>query len=439
MRDCTRLVLLIALLALVACARPGFAEPSGVTIIRAANAFDGRSEVLSGPVEILVRNGRIVSMGKQVEHPSGAVVVDLPGHTVMPGFIDCHVHLTMRPQTQAQLWGMSGADKALLGVEALRILLDHGFTTVRDLGDTDVQGYTTVSLRRAVDRGLITGPRVISAAHALSTRGGHGDFSTLVSTETATSQAGLADGVDEIRRVVRTEISRGAQWIKFMATGGFSSPSDEPSMVPYSQEEINVLVQTARGMNTPVAPHAYGDEGIRRAVNAGVRSIEHGNLASLETLRLMEAKGVFLVPTLCAVVRQARMADDDAFWEKAGRAPYVRAKYRKYAKAILDSVRNLAASNVKVALGTDIGTFSYERNGAVEFGEMVACGLSPIRALRAGSSVAAELLMLDDVGVLAPGKVADIVAVLGNPLEDIRVTEKVDFVMKGGVVHKRPR
>jgi tryptophan 2-monooxygenase len=396
------------------------AEPATAMVLVAGNVWDGLADASLGPMEILVRDGRIAGMGRRVERPDGAPVVDLSGHTVMPGFIDCHVHVTMRPEDEGAIWAMSPADKAVLGVQALRILLDRG--------------YTTVSLQRAVEKGLVAGPRMIVAAHLVSTSGGHGDARPLVAVQTPVTQNNLADGVDEIRRVVRTEVSRGSQWIKFGATGGFASPADDPAQVPYSQAEIDALVSAARDLGIPTTPHAYGDEGIRRSVMAGVRSVEHGSLASLETLRLMEARGVYLVPTQIAVVRFARLIDDDAFWQAVNEPPHVRAKYRRHAKAILESARNLSTCGVKVALGSDFGTFPLGQNNAAEFAELVANGLSVPRALRAGTSVAAELLMRDDIGVLAVGKTADIVAMPGDPFDDITVTERVDFVMQGGAV-----
>ena len=410
-------------------------QPTAVVLV-AGNVWDGLADAPLGPMEILVQGGRIAGMGRTVERPAGARVVDLSTHTVTPGFIDCHVHVTMRPEDEGAVWALAPADKAVLGVQALRVLLDRGFTTVRDLCDMDFEGYTTVSLQRAVEKGLIAGPRMIVAAHLVSTSGGHGDARPLVAAQTPVAQNNLADGVDEIRRVVRTEVSRGSQWIKFGATGGFASPADDPAQVPYSQAEIDVLVSTARDLGIPCTPHAYGDEGIRRSVMAGVRSVEHGSLASLETLKLMEARGVYLVPTQIVVVRFARLIDDDAFWKAVNEPPHVRAKYRKHAKAILESARNLSNCGVKVALGSDFGTFPLEESNAAEFAELVANGLSIPRALRAGTSVAAELLMRDDIGILAVGKAADIVAMPGDPFKDITVTERVDFVMKGGVIAK---
>jgi tryptophan 2-monooxygenase len=435
-------LMLVAVAAMSAESRgePAAPPPQATAIVLVAgNVWDGRADAALGPMEILVQDGRIAAMARSVARPAGARVVDLSKHTVTPGFIDCHVHVTMRPEDEGAIWALSPADKAVLGVQALRVLLDRGFTTVRDLCDMDFSGYTTIALQRAVEKGLIAGPRMIVAAHLVSTSGGHGDARPLVAAQTPVIQNNLADGVDEIRRVVRTEVSRGSQWIKFGATGGFASPADDPAQVPYSQAEIDALVSTARDLGIPCTPHAYGDEGIRRSVMAGVRSVEHGSMASLETLKLMEARGVYLVPTQIAVVRFARLIDDDAFWKAVNEPPHVRAKYRRHAKAILESARNLSTCGVKVALGSDFGTFPLEENNATEFAELVTNGLSIPRALRAGTSVAAELLMRDDVGVLAVGKTADIVAMPGDPFQDITVTERVDFVMKGGVIAKGDR
>ena len=417
------------------CGSAQSAETQPIVII-AGNAWDGVSDAPMGPTEILVEYGKIAAIGPKVDHPAGARIIGLPDHMVTPGFIDSHVHVTLRPEIEDKVWNVSPSYMTLLGVEALRTLLGHGFTTVRDVADVSLRGYTTVDLKHAIDQGLIPGPRVIPSGHMVSTRGGHGDGTPLISPDQSVEQYGLADGVDEIRRTVRTEASRGAEWIKFAGTGGFSSPADDPSQVPYSQEEMNAIVETARDLNLPATPHAYGDEGIRRAIMAGVRSVEHGNLASPETLKMMAEKGIFVVPTQIAVVRQARLVDNDPFWAAAHKPPYVRAKYRKYAADIMASARNLAASDVKIAFGTDIGTFSFEQNNAAEFAEMVANGIAPLRALKAATSVGAELLQQDDIGTLAVGKTADIVAMPGNPFTDISVTEKVDFVMKSGAVFK---
>ncbi|MBV8290308.1 MAG: amidohydrolase family protein, partial [Mycobacterium sp.] len=244
-----------------------------------------------------------------------------------------------------------------------------------------------------------------------------------------------ADGCDEIRTRVRQEIRAGADWIKFGATGGFASPSDDPGHATYSQEEMDVLVATAADLDVPVTPHSYGDEGIRRAVRAGVRSIEHGNLASPGTLRMMQDAGVFMVPTQHTILSGARRGEDDPLW--AAMPEHSRRKMRKYRGALLDAAEHLAASEVRIAFGTDAGMFAHHDNWR-EFLMMVSTGITPLRALRAATSVAAELLQLDDLGVIAEGKIADLIAMPGDPFADIEVTGQVDFVMKDGVIYHDP-
>jgi imidazolonepropionase-like amidohydrolase len=332
----------------------------------------------------------------------------------------------------------SSTAKTLKALPVLRALLNNGFTTVRDLGCGDVD-YPTIDLRNAVAAGIVEGPRMVVAPHMISARGGHGDFSGMVADEyqgcCRPLELAAADGGDEIRTRVRQEIRAGANWIKFAATGGFASPSDDPGHATYSQEEMDVLVATARDLEIPVTPHSYGDVGIQRAVRAGVRSIEHGNLASPETMRMMQDTGVFMVPTQYTILSGARRDEGDALW--AVLPEHSRRKMQKYRGALLDAAEHLAASDVRIAFGTDAGMFPHQDNWR-EFPMMVSTGISPLRALRAATSVAAELLRLDDLGVIAEGKIADLIAMPGDPFADIDVTGRVDFVMKDGVIYKDP-
>jgi tryptophan 2-monooxygenase len=332
----------------------------------------------------------------------------------------------------------SSTAKTLKALPRLRALLMNGFTTVRDLGCGDVD-YPTIDLRNAVAAGIVEGPRMVVAPHLISARGGHGDFSGMVADEyqgcCRPLELAAADGGDEIRTRVRQEIRAGANWIKFAATGGFASPSDDPGHATYSQDEMNVLVATARDLEIPVTPHSYGDEGIQRAVRAGVRSIEHGNLASADTLRMMQDAGVFMVPTQYTLLSGARRGEDDPKW--AAMPEHSRRKMRKYRDAILSGAEHLAASDVRIAFGTDAGMFPHQENWC-EFPMMVSNGITPLRALRAATSAAAELLQLDDLGVIAEGKIADLIAMPGDPFVDINVTGQVDFVMKDGVIYKDP-
>ncbi|MEZ0366498.1 amidohydrolase family protein [Mycobacterium sp. pUA109] len=407
------------------------------TLITGADVWDGLAD-RARPRQVLVADGRIQRIGDSIETPAGAASIDLSGHTLTPGFIDCHTHIAVIPPVSAALAVDSSTAKALKALPVLRALLRNGFTTIRDLGCGDLD-YPTVDLRDAVAAGLIEGPRILVAPHMISARGGHGDFSGFLAGQyqdpSRPLELAAADGCDEIRTRVRQEIRAGADWIKFAATGGFASPSDDPGQATYSQEEMDALVATAADLGVPATPHSYGDEGIQRAVRAGVRSIEHGNLASAETLRLMEDADVFLVPTQYAILSGARRADDDPLW--AAVPDYVRRKVDKHRAGLLDAADRLAASAVRIAFGTDAGMFPHQENWR-EFPMMVSTGITPLRALQAATSTAADLLQLPDVGVIAEGKLADLIAMPGDPFADIEVTGRVDFVMKAGVVYERP-
>lgn len=410
------------------------------TLITGAMVWDGVADA-AVPGQVLVVDGRIKQVGEAIQASDGTKVLALPGHTLTPGFMDCHTHVTVTPPLTAQI-GDSSVAKALKALPVLRALLMNGFTTVRDLGCGDTE-FPTIDLRDAVAAGLVPGPRMLVAPHMISARGGHGDFSAFLADQYQGQsccagrplELGAADGCDEIRTKVRQQIRAGADWIKFAATGGFSSPSDDPEHATYSQQEMDTLVATAADLGVPVTPHCYGDEGIRRAVRAGVRSIDHGNLASAEGLQMIEDAGVFLVPTQHALLSGTRLSEDDPIW--AAVPEYVRRKARKYRGALIAAAEHLAASNVRIAFGTDAGMFAHQDNWR-EFPMLVSTGITPLRALRAATSVAAELLGLDDLGVIAEGKIADVIAMPGDPFADIEITGRVDFVMKEGVIYRRP-
>lgn len=403
-------------------------------LVTGARVWDGLADRPVEGVFIRVSGSTIAEMGPDLRPAPDEEVLDLAGHTITPGFIDCHVHCTFDPLAITDAVVDSAATKALKAVIRLGDMLAKGFTTVRDVGCIDSE-FITVDLKRAQAAGLFVGPRMVVAPHVLSATGGHGDPSALLA-HSLTAETGIlafenADGPEQVRSQVRNEMRFGADWIKFAATGGFSSPSDDPGQVTYSQEEMDMLVSTARDLGMSASPHAYGDEGIQRAVRAGVRGIEHGNLASADTLRMMTDAGVFLVPTVSTVVYRARTTEDDDAW--VGVPGYKRRKYRKYAAQILECADNMARSNVQIAYGTDVGVVDFAFQDR-EFEELVKAGVGVTRAMKSATSTAADYLQLPDRGVLRPGMLADLVAMPGNPWEDITVTQRVDLVMQGGIV-----
>ncbi|GAB2464494.1 metal-dependent hydrolase family protein [Streptomyces incanus] len=401
-------------------------------VLVAERSWDGLAETPSGHTEIAVRGGRITKVGDRVERGAGQVI-DLGERMLLPGFIDCHIHTTVDPSALLTAFAADPATViALRALPVLRDLLDRGFTTVRDLA-TFADQPITLYLRDALAQGLITGPRMLVAPHLISARGAHGDLSTLLAPEYGREIGVLADGPAAITRAVREEIRAGADWIKFGATGGFGTPTDDPGQATYSQAEMDSMVATAADLGVPCTPHAYGDEGVARAVRAGVRSIEHGNLASAETLSLMQQRGVFLVPTQFMVVDALDHLDEDDYWQ--GKDPAEREKFHRYADQLRDSARNVAASDVRIAFGTDAGMFPHHQNGN-EFPAMVESGVTPLRALRAATSTAADLLQRPDLGRIRSGATADLIALPGNPFDDINATTGVDFVMHDGTLHR---
>jgi tryptophan 2-monooxygenase len=308
-------------------------------------------------------------------------------------------------------------------------MLMAGFTSVRVPGDQDLE-WGAADLKRAVESGVVEGPRMFVAAHPLSATGGHGDLAHFA-PEFDIHGGAIADGPEEIRKAVRREIRNGSDWIKIMATGGFLSAGDDPGTATYSEAELRAAAEEAESLGHHVCAHAHGAEGIKRAVRAGIRSIEHGTFVDDEGLRLMEQKGTWLVPTWSTVDWLLEHG------KEAGLPPYAMEKLDRYRPRLMERRAAVVKSRVRIAYGTDVGV--YPQNEAWrEFVSLVSSGIAPLRALKAATSEAADLLDRPDLGSLAPEKTADIVALPGDPFLDIHRVSQVDFVMKAGrIVRKR--
>ncbi len=392
--------------------------------------FDGSSEELTPGCEILVREGRIAEMGRSVTRPHDAEVIDLSERTVSPGFIDTHVHLTMDASNLAQQTLKSSTAKALKGLSLAREYMSYGFTTLRDLGSMDPE-FPTVDLRNALDAGLVDGPRLVVAGHIISSSAGHGDLRSFYAARWKLPISAIADSPEEIRRLVRREHTYGSDWIKTANAGGYFSAGDDPARTTWFDDEMEVLTSTAQLLGMPVAVHTGAAEACKQAARFGARSLEHAYLIDEEGIAIAIKRGAYIVPTM-------QMTQEDMAELREGTLPCQAIwKFSRDNQQILDSQRLVISSEAKIAFGTDCGMFPFS-HGIHEFRAMVNAGLSPVRALKAATSVAAELLGRDDIGVLATGKRADIVAMPGNPIADITATTHVDFVMKGGKVHRHP-
>ena len=405
-----------------------------VVAVRAGQLINGTGAAPVSNVVILIRGERIVEVGPTVRIPQGADVVDLSQYTVLPGFIDAHVHLTGsvlgEPGWDNESVRESAADAALRGAKHAQQTLMAGFTTVRNVGG---RGFSDVALRDAINRGDVPGPRMQVAGHSLGITGGHCDrngFNPELEVFGGI-ETGQADGPEAIRRSIRHQVKFGADVIKICATGGVLSEGDSVGVQQYSAEELAAVVETAHMLERRVAAHAHGNAGIKAAVRAGVHSIDHGSILDDEAVRLMVEHGTYLVPTLMAGEAVERMANSGSLrGERADKALAIAPRMR-------ESIRLAARGGVRIALGTDAGVMAHGTNGH-EFTLLVQWGgLTPMQAIVAGTSAAADLLGWGErVGTVAPGRLADLVAVRRDPLADIAVLESVDWVMKGGVVVK---
>ncbi len=406
-------------------------------VLKAARLFDGKNDTLSIPGLVVVTDGKIVGVGASANIPSGAEVIDLGDTTLLPGFIDAHTHLTgdssddWRQDTLDSLQ-KSLAEQALdSSVYAKRTLM-AGFTTVRDVG---APGRIDVALRNAIRDGVVPGPRMLVAAGAIGTTGGHCDdeagFREGIFEREAGPQQSVANGPDQMRYAVRLAHKYGADVIKTCASGGVLSLTDDVDTPQLTQEELNALIDEAHALRLKVAAHCHGSEAAKRAIRAGVDSLEHGSFFDDEALEMMRAHGVYFVPTLMALVGEQERIKRGVYFP-----PPILAKANAASLMAKKTFQRALEKNVKIGFGTDAAVYPHGRN-AEEFYQMVSLGMKPSAALKAAMSTDAELLGLGGkIGTLETGKFADVVAVPGDPLQDIKQTEHVLFVMKEGVVYR---
>jgi imidazolonepropionase-like amidohydrolase len=413
------------LLAVLALLGAGAASAQTV-VLRADRLVDVRDGAYVAPAVVVIDGERIAGINPPTV-PAGARVIELPGKTLLPGFIDLHSHLTLTldGDWKHQAATQTAADWALVGAHNARVTLLAGFTTVRDIANNG--GFADVALARAVEKGLVDGPRIVPAGNSLSITGGHCDTTGYAPGVLETTYMdGAVDGVAEALKATRYQIKHGAQVIKICATAGVLSAEGPAGAQQLTDEEMRVIVEEAARHGLRVAAHAHGTAGINAAVRAGVTTIEHGTTLDEATAKLMKQKGTFWVAT-------------SYVWDVLdfpGMTPAMQRKRDELRNRIGASIRLGLKHGVKIALGSD-ELWVHGRN-AREFVSLVRHGLSPAQALRAGTLVAAEALGVNDRGELAPGLLADVVAVGGDPLNDIKAVESVAFVMKGGKVYKSP-
>jgi imidazolonepropionase-like amidohydrolase len=404
--------------------------------IRAGHLFDATSDQLRENMVIVVADERIQSIGpaSAITIPAGATVVDLSHATVLPGLIDCHTHLGARADRYDEIYNFKDTpfQSAFAGVVNARRTLEAGFTSVRDVGSLP---FLAVDLRNSINEGLIPGPRIVASGPAITITGGHGDLNnfspqTRVSMFPEERDFAIADGVDQVRHVVRAQVKYGVDVIKILASGGVLSKGDSPGAPQFTFEELKAAADEAHMAGRKIAAHAHGTQAIKNAILAGIDSIEHASLIDDEGIRLAKDRGVYLVMDIY---------NDDYILGKAvefGLPKENVEKEKMVGRVQRENFQKAVKAGAKMAFGTDAGVYPHGDN-ARQFFYMVKFGMTPAQAIRAATSSAADLIgRAKDVGTIEPGKFADLIAVTGDPLQDVRALEHVGFVMKGGEVVK---
>jgi imidazolonepropionase-like amidohydrolase len=407
--------------------QPPVAVPKLVAV-RAAKLVDPKSATTFTNPVVLIEGDKIKAVGANLAVPVGADTIDLQGATLLPGLIDCHTHITLQSTNYYEdIFRRSPIDYAILAPVYAKRTLEAGFTMVRDVGAGE---YIDIALKRAIDKGDLPGPRIIPAGLAISSTGGHGDlvgFSPYIKIENFSS---VADGVDEIRKLVRKDVKFGADVIKVFAGGGVLSEEEKVGGAQFSQEELNALVEEATMWGRKVAAHAHGAEPIKRAIKAGVASIEHASLIDDEGIRLAIQHGTFLVMDIY---------NDDYILAEYARKGYpekIIDKERQVGRQQRENFQKAVRTGVKMAFGSDAGVYPHGWN-AKQFALMVKWGMTPMQAIQAATVNAAELIGWEGkVGEVQAGAYADLIAVADDPLADVTTLEHVTFVMKSGVVTK---
>jgi len=425
-----KLLLSVSLMVIAAC-NVSFAQ-SKIKAIKAGKVID----VLNGTVLInqiiLIDSNMIIEIGSGIDIPQNAEIIDLSNATILPGLIDCHTHLTGQPGDNyyEDIFRKTAIDYAILAPTYAKRTLAAGFTMVGDAGASEL---IDISLRNAINRGDIEGPRMLVSTYALGATGGHADltgFNPNIEWKGNKDFTGVADGEDEIRKRVRNNVKWGADWIKVCATAGVLSEEESAGAPQYSLEELKVVVDEAHRWGRNVAAHAHGTVGINLAIQAGVTSIEHGSLINDEGIRMMKEKGIWLV---------ADIYNDDyilAEFSKKGYPQKIIDKEKLIGRLQRENFQKAVKAGVKIAYGTDAGVYPHGWNGK-QFYYMVKFGLTPIQAIQSATINAADLLnWKDKTGSITKGKLADIIAVESNPLDEITILEHVKFVMKDGIVYK---